>query len=104
MTQSLRKIFKEIGSDYPQTWYFVSGRGSRIAGFVEWACNLITKGHELSETEWGYSGGEFADCYCRWCNKKIRVSKSVIQFKFKDSAWLMDDVGKEGIAVTKNED
>ena len=102
MTQPLRKIFKEIGSDYPQTWYFVSGRKPYISKTIQWLCNLITK-HELSETEWGYGGGDYADCWCRWCNKRIKVLKSVIQFKFKDSAWLMDDVGKDGIAITKDD-
>ena len=100
MAQPLRKIFKELSEDYPQTWHFVSGRGKRITKVIQWICKIITK-HPLSETEWSYEGGEYANRWCRWCNKKIRVPKDSIRFEFKDTAWLMDDVEKEGVYVTR---
>ncbi len=30
-------------------------------------------GHELSETDHGYGGGDTMDCWCRWCDKLIPV-------------------------------
>jgi hypothetical protein len=83
---------------YFQTWMYVS-RINRIAGgkyvvkTIQFICGL--RGHELSKTEWGYGGGEFADCWCRWCNKFIQVPKSVVQFTHKDATQLMKQVGTE---------
>lgn len=39
---------------------------------LEWLCGILT-GHELSETERGYSGKGVMDRSCRWCDKVIRV-------------------------------
>lgn len=33
-------------------------------------CGLLT-GHEKSDTEYGYGGGDFIDRNCRWCDKLI---------------------------------
>jgi hypothetical protein len=30
-------------------------------------------GHEISQTESGYGGGRWADKWCRWCDKLIKV-------------------------------
>uniref|UniRef100_A0A6M3XS35 Uncharacterized protein n=1 Tax=viral metagenome TaxID=1070528 RepID=A0A6M3XS35_9ZZZZ len=84
---------------YFQTWHYVSrikGRvpfiGKPIAKTIQFICGIF--GHELSKTEWGYGGGEYADRWCRWCNKLIQVPKTEIQFAFKD-AELMKHIGLE---------
>jgi hypothetical protein len=82
---------------YFQTWMYVSKlRRWGLPTFVrliQFLCGL--RGHELSKTEWGYGGGEYADRWCRWCNKLIIVPKDSIRFAFKENAHLMDNLGKE---------
>ena len=84
---------------YFQTWMYVSKAnripviGKYVVKTIQFICG--TKGHELSKTEWGYGGGEYADCWCRWCNKCIQVPKSVVQFTNKDSSVLMKQVCTE---------
>jgi len=84
---------------YFQTWPYVSRLrrvpviGLFLTKTIQFVCAL--KGHELSKTEWGYGGGDYADRWCRWCNKLIQVPKTSIRFAFKDTADLMKDVGKE---------
>lgn len=64
--------------EYPQTWYYMPKRrglvrrGLRAA--LQWLCGKWG-GHELSETEWGYGGGERVDRWCRWCDTRIQVPK-----------------------------
>lgn len=86
---------KNKDKDYPQTWYYMPKKYRRIRVFLQWFCG-ICGGHELSNTEWGYGGGEYADRWCRWCDKKIQVPKESIRFSFKDSEIgvkdLMDEV------------
>lgn len=97
----MRRIFYLVGwlaqigrkcpdFDYPQTWYIVAGhkRTSKIAQFL---CNLFI-GHELSETEWGYGGGEYADRWCRWCNKMIQVPYESIYFQFESAREMMPEL------------
>ena len=71
---------------YPQLWYCMPKRwkGSKggrnhyrtkVSLFLQWLCKLLT-GHELSETEWGYSGGNFIIRNCRWCDEYIKVPKN----------------------------
>lgn len=82
---------------YFQTWTWMGKL--RRCGFptlvkiIQFVCGL--KGHELSKTEWGYGGGEYADRWCRWCNKHIVVPKDSIRFAFKDNSELMNLLGKE---------
>lgn len=84
---------------YFQTWMYVSKInrvpiiGKFVAKAIQFGCGI--RGHELSKTEWGYGGGEYADCWCRWCNTLIRVHKSVVQFTNKDSIRLMKQVGTD---------
>lgn len=61
---------------------------------IQWLCGFLG-GHELSNTEWGYGGGEFADRWCRWCNKVIKVPKESIYFVNRDAKDLMGMLGKE---------
>ena len=88
---------KNRGKDYPQTWYYMPPRWSRHSTktkhhmigypfrlFIEWLCG-ICGGHELSKTEWGYGGGDYADRHCRWCDKVIRVPKESVWFAFRES-------------------
>lgn len=84
---------------YFQTWMYVSKFnripviGKYVVKTIQFICGL--RGHETSKTEWRYGGGEYADCWCRWCNKFIQVPKSVVQFTHKDSSMLMKQVGNE---------
>jgi hypothetical protein len=84
---------------YFQTWPYISKlRRVRFIGrpfvwIIQFVCGL--KGHELSKTEWGYGGGDYADRWCRWCNKLVVVPKDSIRFAFKDTADLMKEVGKK---------
>lgn len=59
-------------------------------------CGLT--GHELSRTEWGYCGGQYADRWCRWCNKMIKVPKESVYFNFEKSKKLMKQISNtEGL-------
>ena len=84
--------------DYFQTWQYVSKIrrikfiGKFLSKTIQFICGL--RGHELSKTEWGYGGGDTADCWCRWCNKLIEVPKDSIRFRFKESSDMMKLVGK----------
>ena len=65
---------KNKDKNYPQTWNYMSkfNRFPKIKKFLRWLCG-VCGGHELSKTEWGYGGGDYADRWCRWCDKMIRV-------------------------------
>ncbi len=76
---------KNQGKDYPQTWNYMPKRFPWTKALLQFLCNLFG-GHELSKTEWGYGGGEYADKWCRWCNKMVQVPKESIYFQFKGSA------------------
>lgn len=78
---------------YPQGWYFMP-RNKIIRSFLQTLCKIVG-GHELSETEWGYGGGEYADRWCRWCDKMIQVPKTSVYFTNSESRELMKFVGKE---------
>lgn len=81
--------------NYFQTWMYVSriSRRCKIAGkIIQFLCGI--RGHELSKTEWGYGGGDYADCWCRWCNKMISVPKTSLYFTNPDSRDLMKMVEK----------
>ena len=65
---------------YFQTWTLVSSIrsikfiGEYLSKFIQYLCGIIC-GHEHSKTEWGYGGGDYADSWCRWCNKMIQIPK-----------------------------
>lgn len=84
--------------EYPQTWWYVAHlkRWPRIQTIIQWCCRMLT-GHELSRTEWGYGGGGYADRWCRWCNKLIKVPRESVQFTHPETAYLMNEI-KEGKA------
>jgi hypothetical protein len=90
---------KDEDSDYPQTWYHMPKRKRFpwTRAFLQFLCGLLG-GHELSKTEWGYGGGDYADRWCRWCDKMIQVPRESIYFQFKDSEHspreIMNMVGK----------
>jgi len=102
---------KNWGKDYPQLWYcvpFKRWKESKTETYpnghaklyrrkprqiVEEICGFLT-GHERSETEMGFGGGEFMDCNCRWCDISIKIPKSEC-FPSKFLKDLMPLVGKE---------
>lgn len=62
--------------EYPQLWYcwpwWFKGRRDTIhRKILELICKVFT-GHEISNTEWGYGGGDYIDFNCRWCDKVIK--------------------------------
>ncbi len=86
-SEILAAIFKHHKSNkscdrqkYPQTWWIVSKMKPSHRRIIETLCELFG-GHELSETEWGYHGGDKVDRWCRWCNKMIVVPKTSILFR-----------------------
>jgi hypothetical protein len=87
-----------MGEKYFQTWPYVSKInrikfiGKPLVKIIQFICGLFD--HELSKTEWGYGGGDTADCWCRWCNKLIEVPKDSIRFRFKGSSEMMKLIGK----------
>jgi len=103
--------YKNTDANYPQTWYYMPKSWKKTKNlsskktkhsfwyplriFIQFLCGLLG-GHELSKTEWGYGGGEYADRWCRWCDKRVQVPKESIYFQFKDTnpRELMKEVGK----------
>ncbi len=87
---------------YPQLWTFNSGIQMvwpRLTKLLQWLCWLLV-GHEPSKTEWGYGGGQYADRWCRWCNKMIRVQKESLYDEFgptkiSDMIGVIDNGRKE---------
>lgn len=73
---------KNMDTDYPQTWYYVP-KNKYARRFCSFLCSILG-GHELSNTEWGYGGGKYADRWCRWCNEMVQVPKESIYFRFKE--------------------
>jgi len=73
------------GKDYIQGWYCIGVRHGPKYRFrrplIESACEFIT-GHEISDTEWGWGGGERVDCHCRWCDKVFTVPVTEARFRF----------------------
>jgi len=82
---------------YFQTWMYVSKLrkipfiGIYLIRVTQKICGFLC-GHELSKTEWGYGGGDYADRWCRWCNKLIRVKKENIHKEFSGSYHKMKEV------------
>ena len=64
---------------YPQLWYCMPSN-KLLRKALQFLCGLLG-GHELSETEWGYGGGKYADRWCRWCDKLVKVPRESILFK-----------------------
>jgi hypothetical protein len=81
---------------YFQTWMYVSRMrripvvGKLLYLVIQFFCGI--KGHEPSRTEWGYGGGDYADRWCRWCDKHIIVPKDSIRFAFKEHAHMMNHI------------
>ena len=83
---------------YFQTWHRVVGlRRYRLAiliGPIQFLCKIIS-GHQLSETEWGYGGGQTFDRWCRWCNKKFSVPVAEEPNKYFLVDLFNDDAAQE---------
>lgn len=68
----------ERRQNYPQLWYiwpnWLFPKHTRRRKLLELLCLILTR-HEMSNTEWGYGGGNYIDRHCRWCDKLILVRK-----------------------------
>ncbi|MDD5513361.1 MAG: hypothetical protein PHD09_06310 [Candidatus Omnitrophica bacterium] len=91
LTFAARFFRKNYGKEYPQLWHCLP-KTRWIRRTLQWLCREIG-GHEASDTEWGYSGGDFADTNCRWCNAHMRVQKTVIMFRDRKIKRIMDQYG-----------
>lgn len=76
--------------NYPQTWYLMP-RNKTARKVLQRLCGWVG-GHELSKTEAGYGGGDYADRWCRWCDKLMKVPKTSIMFEFPILRDLMKEV------------
>jgi len=86
MSPEGRRLHKENPQrlKYVQTWDLApfeevilsedpfKSRASYLYSFIVWSCNLFG-GHEISETEEGYDGGDMAIHACRWCAMSILI-------------------------------
>lgn len=85
----------EDRKDYPQSWWIVSKYPKWLQKVLQFLCEKIG-GHEPSLTEWGYGGGEYADSWCRWCNKMVKVPKTSLWFKYREVRDLMKLIKEKG--------
>jgi hypothetical protein len=87
LTKGLKK---NKDKDYVQTWYYMPKRKwfPWTRRLLQFFCGIIG-GHELSKTEWGYGGGEYADAWCRWCDQMFEVPKESVYFKSKNARNLI---------------
>lgn len=86
---------KNKKKSYPQLWYYWGWLGPKIKQgsdnyrlphrVLHRTCQFLT-GHEPSNTEWGYGGGNYVDRWCRWCNYKlsVRIEEEILPKKMKD--------------------
>ena len=76
---------KNRGSDYVQGWNCIpiayGPEHRRRRTVLEFVCQLLT-GHEISETEWSYGGGDKVDGHCRWCDKVLKIPLDEARFRF----------------------
>lgn len=79
---------------YFQTWGACS-RAQRIPLIGEYlysaaraTCGKLT-GHAPSKTEWGYSGGDYGDVWCRWCNQMGRIPRSGLPGRFGNARHII---------------
>lgn len=95
----LENIFKHHKTnrshqDYPQTWWIVVKLNPKIQKVIQSLCERFG-GHEMSKTECGYGGGDYADVWCRWCNKLIKVPKTSLYFTHNDFKPFMKLINSE---------
>jgi len=87
-------LIKSIIKGYPQTWADVCKIrkipcvGEYLYKKIQWICGKIT-GHKSSKTEWGYGGGEYADTWCRWCNKMGQIPVKNLNNKARKVIWTV---------------
>jgi len=64
---------------------------------VQSICNVLT-GHEISNTERGYGGGNMIDYHCRWCDRLIQIpiSEQPKDGKFLTNLWKAAEDGLPG--------
>ena len=91
-----RKLKKNKGrQEYPQTWFYMPIKFRGFREIIQCLCGLWG-GHELSETEWGYGGGDFVERQCRWCDAVVKVPKESVRFISKDAADFMGLINING--------
>jgi len=102
-----KRLPKNKETDYPQLWFYMPKRWielkeeypngqkklkrAKLRVVIEKLYGIVT-GHELSDTEYGYGGGNMIDRNCRWCDKSIQIpiKENIVSNEFKD---MMGQVG-----------
>lgn len=59
---------------------------SKLRKIHQWLCGI--NGH-IPSNDWGYGGGEYADCWCARCDKMFSVPKTHVYFRNKESYKIM---------------
>jgi len=96
MRSSKLLLMKEDKMKRKNYGYFVSriGRlpiiGKILKLCIQKICGI--KGHQF-DGDWGYSSGDYADVWCRHCDKFSQVPKTSIWFRDKESKDTMSQVG-----------
>ena len=93
-----KRFWKEPFQDYPQTMYYMP-HWKPLKIPIQWLCGRIC-GHEHSKTDWGYGGGEYADNWCRWCNKRLRVPVSETRFRHPSFNKMRPDKNRKKIVTS----
>ena len=75
--------------------FFLSPFKVKKIPFMQFICGVI--GHSF-DGDWGYASGEYADVWCRHCDKFEQVPKTSVWFTRRESRAMMDMVGND----TKN--
>jgi len=78
-------LSKRLNGSDRQTWSWVPRRGP-LRMLIQAIHGLW--GHEPSKTEFGYSGGDTVDCWCKWCDKHFTVPMETGRFYFPQLAQL----------------
>lgn len=71
-----------LSDGYFQTWAFVCRFPKPVKVLIQRVCARLTE-HHLSNTEWGYGGGQYVDRWCRWCNQLVKVPAERTPEKFR---------------------
>ena len=68
-----------------------------LQAIFQFLCWLVT-GHKPSETDHGYGGGQWADTWCRWCDKRMKIplDDSEMWGKFPDFGDTVRELNKKG--------
>lgn len=71
-------------------WPYVARLPKPLKTIIQYLCGIFT-GHSF-DGDWGYGGGDYADAWCRHCDKMEQIRKESIWFKDRNAKELMNEV------------